>query len=158
MRSAISILPNSAAPTRRLGQRRTARPGPRARVGARQHRGVRRRSRQRHDLRALGRRREVRDADGHAGGARACFIASSRRADSRSPRAASTTATTQCAALLNALGLDRTTSRQLRTLPMEQIVKVSRAPAYLGPVKDGRLAAARSVRSGCAAAIGATSR
>ena len=27
---------------------------------------------------------------------------------------------------------------QLRTLPMEQIVKVSRAPAYLGPVKDGR--------------------
>ena len=32
----------------------------------------------------------------------------------------------------------RIASIELRTLPMEQLVKVSRAPAYLGPVKDGR--------------------
>ena len=40
------------------------------RVGARQRRGVRRRCRQRHDLRPVGRRREVRHADGDAGRAR----------------------------------------------------------------------------------------
>ena len=71
-RSAISISPSSAAPdARRLRQRRHARPGAGAAVGARQHRGVRRRRRQRHDLRPVGRRREVRHADGDAGGARA---------------------------------------------------------------------------------------
>ena len=48
------------------------------------------------------------------------------------------TATTHALALLTALSLDRTQVDKLRTLPMEQIVKVSRAPAYLGPVKDGR--------------------
>lgn len=49
------------------------------------------------------------------------------------------TATRNAAALVNALGLDRTTIARLRTLPVEQIVKVSRVPPYLGPVKDGRL-------------------
>jgi para-nitrobenzyl esterase len=48
------------------------------------------------------------------------------------------TATGHALALLKALGLDRSQVDQLRTLPMEQLVKVSRAPAYLGPVKDGR--------------------
>ena len=54
-----------------LGQRRAARPGRRARVGARQHRGVRRRPRQRHGLRRVGRRDERRHAARHAGRARA---------------------------------------------------------------------------------------
>ena len=49
------------------------------------------------------------------------------------------TASRNAAALVNALGLDRTTIARLRTLPVEQIVKVSRVPPYLGPVKDGRL-------------------
>jgi para-nitrobenzyl esterase len=48
------------------------------------------------------------------------------------------TATGHALALLKALGLDRGQADRLRTLPMEQLVKVSRAPAYLGPVKDGR--------------------
>jgi para-nitrobenzyl esterase len=48
------------------------------------------------------------------------------------------TATTHALALLAALGIDRAQVDKLRTVPMEQIVKVSRVPAYLGPVKDGR--------------------
>ena len=52
-------------------QCRHARPGRRARMGARQYRGVRRRSRQCHDLRRVGRRREGQRAAGDAGGARA---------------------------------------------------------------------------------------
>lgn len=48
------------------------------------------------------------------------------------------TATTHARALLTALGLEPSRVNDLRTLPMEQLVKVSRAPAYLGPVKDGR--------------------
>ena len=47
---------------RRFGQLRDPRPGRRARVGARLHRGVRRRSRPRHDLRRVGRRRQRRHA------------------------------------------------------------------------------------------------
>jgi para-nitrobenzyl esterase len=48
------------------------------------------------------------------------------------------TATAHAVALLTALGLGRMDADKLRTLPMEQLIKVSRAPAYLGPVKDGR--------------------
>lgn len=48
------------------------------------------------------------------------------------------TATTNARALLTALGLEPRRVGDLQTLPMEQLVKVSRAPAYLGPVKDGR--------------------
>ena len=48
------------------------------------------------------------------------------------------TATGNAAALLAALNIDRSQVDRLRTVPMEQIVKVSRVPAYLGPVKDGR--------------------
>jgi para-nitrobenzyl esterase len=49
------------------------------------------------------------------------------------------TANRHAAALVSALGLDRASIGRLRTLPMDQIVKVSRVPPYLGPVKDGRL-------------------
>ncbi len=50
-----------------------------------------------------------------------------------------TTAARNAATLVDALALPGAgTIDRLRTLPMEQIVKVSRAPAYLGPVKDGR--------------------
>lgn len=49
-----------------------------------------------------------------------------------------TTATTHARALLTALGLEPGQVDQLRSLPMEQLIKVSRAPAYLGPVTDGR--------------------
>ena len=52
-------------------QCRDARPRRRARMGARQYRAVRRRSRQCHDLRRVGRRREGQRAAGDAGGARA---------------------------------------------------------------------------------------
>jgi para-nitrobenzyl esterase len=48
------------------------------------------------------------------------------------------TATAHAVALLNALAIDRANVDRLRTLPMEQLVKVSRVPPYLGPVKDGR--------------------
>lgn len=48
------------------------------------------------------------------------------------------TAMRHAEALLAALGLDRSTADALRTLPMEQLIKVSRVPPYLGPVKDGR--------------------
>jgi para-nitrobenzyl esterase len=48
------------------------------------------------------------------------------------------TAARNARALMTALGMenDRSLDR-LRALPMEQLVKVSRAPEYLGPVKDG---------------------
>ncbi len=49
-----------------------------------------------------------------------------------------TTAVTHATALLTALGLKPGEVDTLRTIPMAQLVKVSRAPAYLGPVKDGR--------------------
>jgi para-nitrobenzyl esterase len=49
-----------------------------------------------------------------------------------------TTATTHALQLLEALGLSRDRTGDLRTLPAEQLVKASRAPRYLGPVKDGR--------------------
>jgi len=48
------------------------------------------------------------------------------------------TATNHALQLFKALGLERTQVDRLRTLPMEALIKVSRAPAYLGPVKDGR--------------------
>lgn len=48
------------------------------------------------------------------------------------------TATTHAVQLLDALGLPRERGADLRSIPMEQLMKVSRAPAYLGPVKDGR--------------------
>ena len=48
------------------------------------------------------------------------------------------TATTHATQLLEALQLPRSRVADLKTLPMAQIVKVSRAPRYLGPVKDGR--------------------
>ena len=49
-----------------------------------------------------------------------------------------TTATRHAEQLLAALQLPRDRARELQSLPMEQLIKVSRAPAYLGPVKDGR--------------------
>jgi para-nitrobenzyl esterase len=49
-----------------------------------------------------------------------------------------TTATTHAGQLLAALKLPADRVRDLQTLPMDQLVAVSRAPAYLGPVKDGR--------------------
>ena len=55
------------ADLRRSRQRRPARPGPGAAVGARTCRGIRRRSRQRHRVRPVRRRRQDRHADGHAG-------------------------------------------------------------------------------------------
>jgi para-nitrobenzyl esterase len=48
------------------------------------------------------------------------------------------TATKHADQLLAALDLPRDRVRQLQSLPMEELVRVSRAPAYLGPVKDGR--------------------
>ena len=48
------------------------------------------------------------------------------------------TATTHATQLLDALQLPRTRVGDLKTVPMEQIIKASRAPRYLGPVKDGR--------------------
>jgi para-nitrobenzyl esterase len=50
-----------------------------------------------------------------------------------------TTASRNARALLTALNLSPDRVDDLRTLPMDQLVKVSRAPEYLGPVKDGRL-------------------
>lgn len=50
-----------------------------------------------------------------------------------------TTAARNARTLLAALGLDAGTSlNRLQALPMEQLVKVSRTPEYLGPVTDGR--------------------
>jgi hypothetical protein len=54
----------------RLGVLGGAGPGRRPGVGARQHRRIRRRSRQRHDLRGVGRRRQGQRAARHAGGGR----------------------------------------------------------------------------------------
>jgi para-nitrobenzyl esterase len=48
------------------------------------------------------------------------------------------TATKHARQLLDALKLSPERAGELRTLPMESLVKVSRAPQYLGPVKDGR--------------------
>jgi para-nitrobenzyl esterase len=48
------------------------------------------------------------------------------------------TATTHARQLLDALSLTPDRVHELRTVPMERIVKASRAAAYLGPVKDGR--------------------
>jgi para-nitrobenzyl esterase len=48
------------------------------------------------------------------------------------------TATRHAEQLLDALKLPRDRARELRTLPMVRLVEVSRAPAYMGPVTDGR--------------------
>ncbi|MCX6544593.1 MAG: carboxylesterase/lipase family protein [Acidobacteria bacterium] len=48
-----------------------------------------------------------------------------------------TTARTHALQLIEALGI-RDRIEELKSLPMEQLVKASRAPRYLGPVKDGR--------------------
>lgn len=48
------------------------------------------------------------------------------------------TATRHATQLLDALKLPASRVRDLRTLPMAELVKVSRAPQYLGPVTDGR--------------------
>lgn len=48
------------------------------------------------------------------------------------------TATGHALQLLDALQLPRERAGELRTLPMERLVAASRAPRYLGPVKDGR--------------------
>ena len=47
------------------------------------------------------------------------------------------TATKHARQLLDALKLSPDRVAELRTMPMEALVKVSRAPQYLGPVKDG---------------------
>ena len=49
-----------------------------------------------------------------------------------------TTATRHAEQLLAALSLSRDRVHMLQSLPMEQLVAASRAPAYMGPVKDGR--------------------
>jgi len=49
-----------------------------------------------------------------------------------------TTATRHAGQVLDALKLPHERVHELKALPMEQLLKVSRAPAYLGPVKDGR--------------------
>lgn len=49
-----------------------------------------------------------------------------------------TTATAHARQLLDAVGLAPGSLNDLRTLPMEQMIEGSRAPSYLGPVKDGR--------------------
>ena len=48
------------------------------------------------------------------------------------------TATTHARQILDALAIPADRVEMLRTLPMEQLMKVSRAATYLGPVKDGR--------------------
>jgi para-nitrobenzyl esterase len=48
------------------------------------------------------------------------------------------TATRHARQLLDALNMSKERVGQLASLPMDAIVKASRAPAYLGPVKDGR--------------------
>jgi para-nitrobenzyl esterase len=49
-----------------------------------------------------------------------------------------TTAVKNATDLLAALNLTPNRVRELAKLPMEDLIKVSRAPQYLGPVKDGR--------------------
>ena len=66
-------------------QPRDPRPGRGAGVGARQHRGVRRRPRQRHDLRRVGRWDRGDDAAGRARRRAACSTGRSRRAPPRPP-------------------------------------------------------------------------
>ncbi|MEO5823997.1 MAG: carboxylesterase/lipase family protein [Vicinamibacteraceae bacterium] len=48
------------------------------------------------------------------------------------------TATRHAEQLLAALSLPRERVQSLQSLPMAQLIEVSRAPAYMGPVKDGR--------------------
>lgn len=48
------------------------------------------------------------------------------------------TATRHAGQVLDALQLSVARVRELETLPLERLVQVSRAPAYLGPVTDGR--------------------
>lgn len=48
------------------------------------------------------------------------------------------TATTHARQLLAALNLPRERVRELATVPLDRLVKASRAAAYFGPVKDGR--------------------
>jgi para-nitrobenzyl esterase len=49
-----------------------------------------------------------------------------------------TTAVTNASELLRALGLTPADVRKLASVPTADLVKASRAPKYLGPVKDGR--------------------
>jgi len=71
-------------------------------------------------------------------GARGLFHRVATHSGQQITASRTTTATTHARALLTALGLEPGQVDRLRQLPMEQLIKVSRAPAYLGPVKDGR--------------------
>ena len=63
-----------------------------------------------------------------------------------------TTATTHALQLLDALALPRERAAELKTLPMAQLMKISRAPALPGAGQGRPVAAARPVRPGRAAA------
>jgi len=71
-------------------------------------------------------------------GARGLFHRVATHSGQQITASRTTTATTHAKALISALALEPGRVNDLRTIPMEQLVKVSRAPAYLGPVKDGR--------------------
>ena len=139
------------------GTCRTARSDPGLRSGVRDNAvRIRRRRRQRHDLRALRRRREERHADGDAEGERTVPSGGHARAASRSPRAVERPPPTHAlAAARRRSRLDRSQVDQLRTMPMEQLVKVQPCARVSRPGQGWTVAATRSVRSRCAAAIGA---
>ena len=113
-------------------QPRPARPGRRAGMGAGQHRRVRRRPRQRHDLRRIGRRHERHDAARHAAGARACSARSSRRAERRRSAPIPADARLVTAELSAVLGVEASAAT-LAGLDLDKLI----AGAGRGPRRHG---------------------
>ena len=120
----------SAARLSRCPARGHARHRRRARVGARQHRQLRRRSEHRDDLRAVRRRPKGRDADGDAGRRRASFTARSSRA---APCCGCRRARTPRQEHRDAAGRARTSTpnqaRELQNVPMRRLLAAQRRGA-----------------------------
>ena len=142
--------------SRRFRQCWPARSDPGPRVGARQRRGIWRRCRQRDDLRALRRRREERRADGDAEG-EGLFHRVTTHSGQQITASRRETATGHALALLKALGLDRSQSRSASDAA-DGAARQGQPRARLSRTGQGwTLAPARSIRSRCAAAVGAHS-
>ena len=125
-----------------------------ARVGARQHRGVRRRPVARDDLRPVRRRLEDVDAARRRPRPRACSIAPRCRAARRCGSPTRPTPRRPRTSSLKKLGLTRNRIADIQRLPWEQLLEAQAGinPGFT-PVMDGALPAASSVRSVGAARV-----
>ena len=127
---------------------RNARHRSRARVGARQHRQLRRRPEPSHHLRPVRRRPQSRDADVHARSQRTISPRHHRERRRASPHAPKRTRSSDTELLLNELGLKPDQARELQNVPRGPAARrqrgrrsrksTGREPGYTPNSPDGR--------------------